>query len=154
MQAFRREADVIDEFKQEHGVDLGEDKTALQRVKEAAEKAKCELSTSMETSINLPFIWSDEKKGPMHIDMRLTRSKLESLVAGSTLRTIGSNVAVEPGVIPKPVMSYAVSPRSSQDEEKLSTALQRAAEDDVGELADGRKRQPTLEVVLSERDQR
>jgi molecular chaperone DnaK len=71
---------VIDEFKREHGVDLAKDKTALQRVKEAAEKAKCELSSSMETSINLPFIWSDEKKGPMHIDMRLTRSKLEALV--------------------------------------------------------------------------
>ena len=71
---------VIDEFKREHGVDLAKDKTALQRVKEAAEKAKCELSSSMETSINLPFIWSDEKNGPMHIDMRLTRSKLEALV--------------------------------------------------------------------------
>ena len=71
---------VIDEFKSEHGVDLAKDKTALQRVKEAAEKAKCELSSSMETSINLPFIWSDEKNGPMHIDMRLTRSKLEALV--------------------------------------------------------------------------
>ena len=80
---------VIDEFKREHGVDLATDKTALQRVKEAAEKAKCELSSSMETSINLPFIWSDEKKGPMHIDMHLTRSKLEALVEDLVQRSFG-----------------------------------------------------------------
>ena len=80
---------VIDEFKREHGVDLAKDKTALQRVKEAAEKAKCELSTSMETSINLPFIWSDEKKGPMHIDLHLTRSKLEALVEDLVQRSFG-----------------------------------------------------------------
>jgi molecular chaperone DnaK len=80
---------VIDEFKREHGVDLAADKTALQRVKEAAEKAKCELSSSMETSINLPFIWSDEKKGPLHIDMHLTRSKLEALVEDLVQRSFG-----------------------------------------------------------------
>ena len=79
----------IDEFKREHGVDLAADKTALQRVKEAAEKAKCELSSSMETSINLPFIWSDEKKGPLHIDMHLTRSKLEALVEDLVQRSFG-----------------------------------------------------------------
>ncbi len=80
---------VIAEFKREQGIDLARDKTALQRIKEAAEKAKCELSTSMETSISLPFIWADEKKGPLHIDMRLTRSKLESLVEDLVQRTLG-----------------------------------------------------------------
>jgi molecular chaperone DnaK len=79
---------VIGEFKREHGIDLARDKTALQRVKEAAEKAKCELSTSMETSINLPFITADEKKGPLHIDLRLTRSKLESLVEDLVQRSL------------------------------------------------------------------
>ncbi|MGQ9679065.1 MAG: molecular chaperone DnaK [bacterium] len=71
---------MIEEFKKEHGIDLSRDKTALQRLKEAAEKAKCELSTSMETSISLPFIYADEKKGPLHIEMRLTRAKLEAMV--------------------------------------------------------------------------
>jgi molecular chaperone DnaK len=80
---------VIGEFKREHGIDLAKDKTALQRVKEAAEKAKCEVSTSMETSVSLPFIWSDEKKGPLHIDLRLTRSKLEGLVEDLVQRTLG-----------------------------------------------------------------
>ena len=80
---------IIDEFKREHGIDLAKDKTALQRVKEAAEKAKCELSSSMETAISLPFIWSDEKKGPLHIDLHLTRSKLETLVQDLVQRTLG-----------------------------------------------------------------
>jgi molecular chaperone DnaK len=80
---------VISEFQREHGIDLGKDKTALQRIKEAAEKAKCELSTSMETSVNLPFIWSDEKKGPLHIDYRLTRAKLEVLVQDLVQRSLG-----------------------------------------------------------------
>lgn len=80
---------TIEEFKKEHGVDLSRDKTALQRVKEAAEKAKCELSTSMETSISLPFIYADEKKGPLHIEMRLTRAKLEAMVEDLLQRTLG-----------------------------------------------------------------
>jgi molecular chaperone DnaK len=79
---------VIDEFKRDSGIDLSKDKTALQRIKEAAEKAKCELSTSMETSINLPFITADEKKGPRHLDLRLSRSQLELLVDGLVKRTI------------------------------------------------------------------
>ncbi|MEO0081365.1 MAG: molecular chaperone DnaK [candidate division WOR-3 bacterium] len=78
---------IIEEFKRENGIDLAKDKTALQRIREAAEKAKCELSTSMETSISLPFICADEKKGPLHIDMKLTRSKLEFLVADLIDRT-------------------------------------------------------------------
>jgi molecular chaperone DnaK len=80
---------VVDEFKKENGIDLSQDKTAVQRVKEAAEKAKCELSTSMETAINLPFILADEKKGPLHLDLRLTRAKLELLVEDLVRRTLG-----------------------------------------------------------------
>ncbi|ABA87370.1 chaperone protein DnaK [Syntrophotalea carbinolica DSM 2380] len=69
---------VADEFKKEQGIDLRNDKMALQRLKEACEKAKCELSTSMETDINLPFITADQS-GPKHLNLRLTRSKLESI---------------------------------------------------------------------------
>ncbi|MBM3322882.1 molecular chaperone DnaK [candidate division WOR-3 bacterium] len=79
---------VIGEFRRENGIDLSQDKTALQRVKEAAEKAKCELSTSMETSVSLPFITADEKRGPLHIDLRLTRSRLESLVEDLVQRSL------------------------------------------------------------------
>ncbi len=71
---------VADEFKKEQGIDLRGDKMALQRLKEGAEKAKCELSTSMETDINLPFITADQT-GPKHLNIRLTRAKLESLCA-------------------------------------------------------------------------
>lgn len=69
---------IADEFKKEQGIDLRGDKMALQRLKEAAEKAKCELSTSMETDINLPFITADQS-GPKHMNMKLSRAKLESI---------------------------------------------------------------------------
>ncbi len=69
---------VADEFKKDQGIDLRSDKMALQRLKEAAEKAKCELSSSMETDINLPFITADSS-GPKHLNIKLTRSKLESI---------------------------------------------------------------------------
>jgi molecular chaperone DnaK len=70
---------LAEEFKKDQGIDLRNDRMALQRLKEAAEKAKMELSTSMETEINLPFITADAS-GPKHLNMKLTRSKLESLV--------------------------------------------------------------------------
>jgi molecular chaperone DnaK len=69
---------IADEFKKDQGIDLRSDKMALQRLKEAAEKAKCELSTSMETDINLPFITADAS-GPKHLTLKLNRAKLESL---------------------------------------------------------------------------
>jgi molecular chaperone DnaK len=69
---------IADEFKKDQGIDLRGDKMALQRLKEAAEKAKCELSTSMETDINLPFITADAS-GPKHLTLKLTRAKLELL---------------------------------------------------------------------------
>ncbi|MCD6527122.1 MAG: molecular chaperone DnaK [Desulfuromonas sp.] len=69
---------IADEFNKEQGIDLRGDKMALQRLKEAAEKAKCELSTSMETDINLPFITADQT-GPKHMNLKLSRAKLESI---------------------------------------------------------------------------
>ena len=76
------------EFKKEQGVDLTNDKLALQRLKEAAEKAKIELSSASQTEINLPFITADAS-GPKHLTMKLSRSKLESLVDDFVQRTIG-----------------------------------------------------------------
>jgi molecular chaperone DnaK len=71
---------LADEFRKDQGIDLRKDRMALQRLKEAAEKAKCELSTVMETDINLPFITADQS-GPKHMNMKLTRAKLEALCA-------------------------------------------------------------------------
>jgi len=79
---------LADEFKKDQGIDLRKDRMALQRLKEAAEKAKCELSSSMETDINLPFITADQQ-GPKHLNMKLTRSKLEALCADLIDRTEG-----------------------------------------------------------------
>jgi molecular chaperone DnaK len=70
---------ICEEFKKEQGIDLKQDKTAMQRVKEAAEKAKIELSSTLETEINLPFISADSN-GPKHLQMKITRAKLEELV--------------------------------------------------------------------------
>ena len=78
---------IADGFKKEQGIDLRNDRLALQRLREAAEKAKIELSTTMETSINLPFITADQN-GPKHLDMRITRAKFESLVDDLVQRTI------------------------------------------------------------------
>lgn len=78
---------LADEFKREQGIDLRSDKLALQRLKEAAEKAKIELSSSKETEINLPFITADAS-GPKHLVLKLTRAKLESLVDDLIQRTL------------------------------------------------------------------
>ncbi len=78
---------VADEFKKEQGIDLRQDKLALQRLKEAAEKAKIELSTSMQTDINLPFITADAS-GPKHLNVKLTRAKFEALVDDLVQRTM------------------------------------------------------------------
>jgi len=78
---------LVTEFKKESGIDLSKDKMALQRLKEAAEKAKMELSTTMETEINLPFVTADSS-GPKHLLMKLTRSKLEQLMDGIIQRTV------------------------------------------------------------------
>ena len=79
---------LADEFKRENGIDLSQDRMALQRLKEAAEKAKKELSTAMETEVNLPFITADAN-GPKHMMVKLSRGKLEKLVEDLIERTVG-----------------------------------------------------------------
>ncbi|MBN2226563.1 MAG: molecular chaperone DnaK [candidate division Zixibacteria bacterium] len=79
---------MAEEFKKSQGIDLRQDRMALQRLKEAAEKAKCELSTTMQTNINLPFITADQS-GPKHLDLTLSRAKLEQLTEDLLQRTIG-----------------------------------------------------------------
>jgi molecular chaperone DnaK len=79
---------LADEFKKEQAIDLRTDKLALQRLKEAAEKAKIELSSAMQTEVNLPFITADQA-GPKHLNIRLTRAKLEALVEELVERTVG-----------------------------------------------------------------
>jgi len=78
---------VIEEFKKQSDMDISDDKMAIQRVKDAAEKAKCELSTTLETTINLPFLAADES-GPKHLEVVLTRATLEKLVEGLIKATI------------------------------------------------------------------
>ena len=79
---------LADEFKKDNGIDLRDDKLALQRLKEAAEKAKMELSSSMQTEVNLPFVTADQT-GPKHLNIKLTRAKLEALVQDLVERTVG-----------------------------------------------------------------
>ena len=79
---------IIEEFKKDQGIDLSKDKMALQRLKEASEKAKIELSSTMESEINLPFITADQS-GPKHLVMKLTRAKFEQLVDDILQRTMG-----------------------------------------------------------------
>jgi molecular chaperone DnaK len=79
---------LIEEFKKDQGIDLSKDRPALQRLKEAAEKAKIELSTVMQTSVNLPFITADQN-GPKHMDITVSRAKLEQLVGDLVDQTLG-----------------------------------------------------------------
>ncbi len=79
---------IIAEFKKDQGIDLGKDKMAIQRLKEAAEKAKCELSTTMETEINLPFVTADAS-GPKHLSLKLSRAKLEQIVEDLLEKSMG-----------------------------------------------------------------
>jgi len=79
---------LCDEFKRDQGIDLRQDKMALQRLKEAAEKAKCELSTVQQTEVNLPFITADAS-GPKHLNITLTRAKLEQLVMDLVEKSLG-----------------------------------------------------------------
>jgi len=78
---------LVSEFKKDTGIDVGEDKMVLQRLKDAAEKAKIELSTKLETTINLPFLTADAG-GPKHLNIRLTRAKLESMIEDLVQRTL------------------------------------------------------------------
>src|SRR6187397_2276708 len=100
---------IVTEFKKDQGIDLSKDKMALQRLKEAAEKAKQELSTTMETEINLPFVTADAS-GPKHLALKLTRSKLEQLVGDLLERSMGpvqqclKDAGVDPGKIDEVVL--------------------------------------------------
>jgi len=100
---------IIEEFLKDQGIELSKDKMALQRLKEASEKAKIELSSTMETEINLPFITADQS-GPKHLVMKLTRAKFEQLVEDILQRTIGpckaalSDAAVKAGQIDEVVL--------------------------------------------------
>jgi molecular chaperone DnaK len=100
---------IIAEFRKSDGIDLGKDRMALQRLKEAAEKAKMELSTVMETDINLPFITADQS-GPKHMQMKLTRAKFEQLVDDLLQKTVGptkqalSDAGVDPAKIDEVVL--------------------------------------------------
>ena len=95
---------IAAEFKKSDGIDLSKDRMALQRLKEAAEKAKMELSTVMETDINLPFITADQS-GPKHLQMKLTRAKFEQLVDDLLQRTIGPTrqALTDAGVDPRKI---------------------------------------------------
>jgi molecular chaperone DnaK len=95
---------IAAEFKKSDGIDLSKDRMALQRLKEAAEKAKMELSTVMETDINLPFITADAS-GPKHLQLRLSRSKFEQLVEDLLQRTVGptKQALSDAGVDPKQI---------------------------------------------------
>jgi molecular chaperone DnaK len=95
---------IVAEFRKSDGIDLGKDRMALQRLKEAAEKAKIELSTTIETDINLPFITADAS-GPKHLQMKLTRAKLEQLVDDLLQRTMAPvrQALKDAGVEPKDI---------------------------------------------------
>ena len=95
---------IIDEFKKDQGIDLSKDKMALQRLKEAAEKAKIELSSTMSTDINLPFITADQS-GPKHLTMTLSRAKFEQLVGDIVNRTMGplKQALADAGMQPKDI---------------------------------------------------
>jgi len=100
---------LADEFKKDQGIDLRQDKMALQRLKEAAEKAKMELSSSMETDINLPFITADQS-GPKHLNIKLSRAKLEALVDDLVARVEGpcrtalKDAGLQPGEIDEVIL--------------------------------------------------
>jgi molecular chaperone DnaK len=100
---------LANEFKKESGIDLRSDKLALQRLKEAAEKAKIELSSTQQTEINLPFITAD-KSGPKHLTMKLTRAKLESLVDDLIQKTIGpcQNALKDAGLKPAEIQEVVL----------------------------------------------
>src|SRR5687768_13954409 len=95
---------IVQEFKKDQGIDLAKDKMALQRLKEAAEKAKMELSTTTETEINLPFVTADAS-GPKHLSLKLTRAKLEQLTADLIERSMGPvrQCLKDAGVEPKDI---------------------------------------------------
>jgi len=120
---------LADEFRKEQGIDLRQDKMALQRLKEAAEKAKMELSTSMETDVNLPFITADAS-GPKHLNLKLTRAKLEALVADLVDKVEGpcqtaiKDAGLTPGEINEVILVGGMT-RMPKIQEKVKSLFQR-----------------------------
>jgi molecular chaperone DnaK len=116
---------LIAEFRKEQGIDLGKDPIALQRLKEAAERAKCELSTAMQTEINLPFITADQS-GPKHLNTKLTRTRFEQLVADLVERTVGpcqqalKDAGISPGDVDE-VILVGGSTRTPMVQEKVKS---------------------------------
>jgi molecular chaperone DnaK len=100
---------ILAEFKRDNGIDLTQDKLAIQRLREAAEKAKIELSSSTQTEINLPFITAN-KSGPKHVNMKITRAKLEGLVDALIQKTIGpcSQALKDAGVTVKDIQEVVL----------------------------------------------
>ncbi len=100
---------IVEEFKKDQGIDLSQDKMALQRLREAAEKAKMELSTTQETDVNLPFVTADAG-GPKHLNMKLSRAKFEQLVEDVLQRTLGpckqalEDAGLQPGEVHEVVL--------------------------------------------------
>ena len=117
---------IADEFKKDNGIDLRKDRMALQRLKEAAEKAKCELSTTVQTEINLPFVTADAS-GPKHLVLTLTRAKLESLVADLIERSLAPcreamrQAGVTPGDIDEVILvgGQTRTPKVQEEVKKL-----------------------------------
>src|SRR5262249_23772536 len=95
---------IVSEFKKDQGIDLSKDKMALQRLKEAAEKAKCEVSTTVETEVNLPFVTADAS-GPKHLALKLSRAKLEQLTGDLIEKSMGPvrQCLKDAGVDPKDI---------------------------------------------------
>src|SRR5260370_18794718 len=118
---------LADEFRKEQGIDLRSDKLALQRLKEAAEKAKIELSSSTQTELNLPFITADQT-GPKHLNIKLTRAKLEALVDDLIQKTIPPcrNALKTPAPTPSEIQGASLAaatrrrPRGSETGKKFS----------------------------------
>jgi len=100
---------LVEEFKKDQGIDLSGDPMAMQRLKEAAEKAKIELSTTQETDINLPFVTADQS-GPKHLNIKLTRAKFEQMIEDLVKRTVGpckqalKDAAIKPGEIDEVIL--------------------------------------------------
>ena len=139
---------IVTEFKKDQGIDLGKDKMAIQRLREAAEKAKIELSSTVETEINLPFVTADAS-GPKHLSLKLTRAKLEQLVADLIDKSIPpvkqalKDASVEPKDIDEVVLVGGMTRMPKIQEHGQELLRQGAAQGrQPGRSGGGRRRHP------------
>ncbi len=139
---------IIDEFKKDEGIDLGKDRMALQRLRESAEKAKMELSSVMETEINLPFITADAT-GPKHMVKKLTRAKFEQLVDELLQKTVGptkqalADAGVDPSKIDEVVLVGGSTPHSEGPADRQGPVRPRTAQGrESGRSRGDRRRDP------------